>query len=327
MAIRQPDEYLWKPSAIMNSPRVEELSAMEELWYRRALDRAYDDVGLPADPVKAAKRIARDCTPEAAEKILEIFFVQKKIKNELKMVNLRQETARKRAINSLKKFSAAGKESGRKRREKKKLGPEQRSNDVQTSFDESQNIDEKTQKKAQKNEIKISEEKNSSPDNYQKTNQLDIEQRSNDVGTINKQTNNALKDPSYEGSKESVSVLPACEIFVGTVTAEISKRLDLKVLSTKLSWQTEAEIAFKNQFTADDFLECFDLLAKQRWRDGPIKPKHVTEYLPNLNKLRKEIEKQSNGQNSNGNKTTPQTPPDPAVSGSVRERLRAKKPT
>lgn len=127
--------------------------------------------------------------------------------------------------------------------------------------------------------------------------------------------------------KHKIVSVPAREIFLGTVTAEISKRLDLKVLSTKLAWQTEAEIAFKNQFTADDFLECFDLLTQQHWRDGPVKPKHVTEYLPKLNKLRKEIEKQSNGQTSNGNKTTPQTPPDPAISGSVRERLRAKKPT
>lgn len=131
MALRKPDAYLWKPSAIMNSRRVEKLSALEELWYRRALDRAFDDNGISADPAEAAIRIGRKCTSTAAEKILRIFF-KPKPRDPSMMVNGVQEIERKNAIKALKKFSDAGKESGRKRREKKQLNAERRSNDVAT---------------------------------------------------------------------------------------------------------------------------------------------------------------------------------------------------
>lgn len=147
MAIRQPDEYLWNPGNMLNSERVGDLSPLEELWYRRALDRAYDDKGISSDPAKAATRIGRECTVEAAEKILKIFFVPKP-RDPSKMVNPRQEIARKKAVKSLKKFSDAGKESGRKRRERKKLDTERRLNDERTinkqinkdsSYEESKN--------------------------------------------------------------------------------------------------------------------------------------------------------------------------------------------
>jgi hypothetical protein len=131
MAIKKPDAYLWTPSAILNSPRVEDLSPLEELWYRRALDRSFDDEGISSDPVKAAIRIGRKCTPAAAEKILRIFFVPKP-RDPSKVINPRQEIERKNAIKALKKFSDAGKESGRKRREKKALEAERRSNNVAT---------------------------------------------------------------------------------------------------------------------------------------------------------------------------------------------------
>lgn len=100
-----------------------------------------------------------------------------------------------------------------------------------------------------------------------------------------------------EEFKEIVSVTHACEIFVGTVTAELQKRMDLKTLPSKIEWQQQAEWAHVNGFTADQFLECYDLLKRQHWRSGPVKPKHVSENLPNLQKLRTEIAKQSNGKN------------------------------
>ena len=88
---------------------------------------------------------------------------------------------------------------------------------------------------------------------------------------------------------------PLREIYIGTVTAELAKRMDLKTLPAKLEWQREAEWSAHNGFTSDQFLEAYDLLKQQKWRDGPVKPKHVTEHLPQLAKLRKEIEKQKNG--------------------------------
>lgn len=105
-------------------------------------------------------------------------------------------------------------------------------------------------------------------------------------------------DSSKEEIKKTVSVPHAGEIFVGTVTAELQKRMDLKTLPSKLEWQSHAEWAHVNGFTADQFLECYDLLKRQHWRDGPVKPKHVAENLPNLQKLRNEIENQNNGKNN-----------------------------
>ena len=98
---------------------------------------------------------------------------------------------------------------------------------------------------------------------------------------------------------ESVGPPPVHEIFAGTVEAEISKRLDVKTLPAKLEWHRAADWAHDNGFTADHFLECYDLLKTQRWRDGPVKPKHVTENLPNLGKLRQEIEKQNGAHSGN----------------------------
>lgn len=84
---------------------------------------------------------------------------------------------------------------------------------------------------------------------------------------------------------------PYEEIFIGTILAGLAQRMDVKTLSAKLDWQKAGRWAIANDFTADHFLECFELLQKQHWRYGPVKPSHVTENLPNLKKLRDEIAK------------------------------------
>lgn len=127
--------YLWYPKDIFDSERVDNLSAAEECWYRRALDRAWGDEGIVADPAKAAKRIGKKCTTKAAAMILKTFFVPKK-KDPSKMVNLRQEKERKKYEDNFRKKSEAGKRSGQKRRQKKDLTPEQRSNGVQGVFEQ-----------------------------------------------------------------------------------------------------------------------------------------------------------------------------------------------
>lgn len=116
------------------------------------------------------------------------------------------------------------------------------------------------------------------------------ELRSNTTATRIENTEDSSKE---ESRIVSVGDPPIREIFVGTVTAELEKRLDVKSLPSKLEWQRSAEWAFENGFTSDQFLECHELLKKQHWRDGPIKPKHLSENLPNLQKLRDEITKQS----------------------------------
>jgi hypothetical protein len=114
------------------------------------------------------------------------------------------------------------------------------------------------------------------------------------------QTPKQIPTPSSSSSSSSseedlnpVSVPPLREIFVGTVEAEIAKRMEISTLPSKLEWHKAAEWAHHNGFTADHFLECYDLLKSQNWRDGPVKPSIVTDNLPNLGKLRAEIEKQN----------------------------------
>jgi hypothetical protein len=115
----------------------------------------------------------------------------------------------------------------------------------------------------------------------------------NSVITAKERSYNNLNTNTKEEFKDNESVrVPVRDIFIGTVTSELTKRLDLKTLPAKLEWEHQADWAHANGFTSDDFLECHDLLTRQHWRDGPVKPKHVTENLPNLGKLRKEIEKQ-----------------------------------
>lgn len=86
--------YLWYPKDVLSSGRVESLSAEEECWYRRALDRSWLDEGIPSDPALCSRYIGKGCTPEAAVTILDIFFEPKK-KDTSKMVNARQEKERK----------------------------------------------------------------------------------------------------------------------------------------------------------------------------------------------------------------------------------------
>lgn len=123
--------YLWYPKDIFDSERVDNLSAAEECWYRRALDRSWGDEGITADPVRAAKRIGKNCTTKAAEMILKTFFIPKK-KDPTRMVNERQEKERKKYEDNFRKKSNAGKASGAKRRQLKELGVEHRSDSVQT---------------------------------------------------------------------------------------------------------------------------------------------------------------------------------------------------
>lgn len=87
---------------------------------------------------------------------------------------------------------------------------------------------------------------------------------------------------------------PVREIFIGTVVSNIAKRKGIKKFpgTSQSEWTAAAEFAFDNGFTQEEFLECFDLLGQQEWRNSPVRGKHVAESLPDLQKLRKEINKQ-----------------------------------
>lgn len=123
--------YLWYAQDILLSGRVDSLSAQEECWYRRALDYAWIDGGLSADPAVAALRIKKGCSPKAAQKLMEMFFVPDK-KDAAKVVNEKQEILRKKLREKIKKLSKAGKASAAKRTKTKELPPPDEGNKCST---------------------------------------------------------------------------------------------------------------------------------------------------------------------------------------------------
>lgn len=79
------------------------------------------------------------------------------------------------------------------------------------------------------------------------------------------------------------------------VVSGVLKEFGLKKLSAtdKRAWQQASVLAFENDFSPDEFLECLALLRKQHWRTSAVKPQHVTENLPNLVRLRAEAIEQA----------------------------------
>src|SRR4051812_44900586 len=120
-----PEAFLWYPRRFLQSRKVKmKLTGEEELWYRRALDNSWFDEGMPADPKEFADVVERDCTPEAAQKIISMFFEPKK-GDPKTVVNPFQEELREDWNEKQSKYQKGGIHSGRKRREIKRLGDEQ----------------------------------------------------------------------------------------------------------------------------------------------------------------------------------------------------------
>lgn len=116
--------YLMYPGDILSSGRVAALKPLEELWYRRAIDLGWEPGGMPADPAEFAGWVGRGCTAESAKKIIDKFYEPHK-KDVSMVVQPRQEIERKKFIKKSKERSKAGIESGRKRRERRRLADEQ----------------------------------------------------------------------------------------------------------------------------------------------------------------------------------------------------------
>ena len=114
--------YLMYPDDILASGRVNSLEPLEELWYRRAIDLGWKNLGMPSDPVEFAGWVGRGCTPEAAEKIIKKMYVPHK-KDPSKVINERQEKERKILKAKRKKKSDAGK-LGMAKRWKQKGNPD-----------------------------------------------------------------------------------------------------------------------------------------------------------------------------------------------------------
>lgn len=86
----------------------------EEGAYRRALDNAWKEGSVPADPKACARVIGNGCTPKIAQKVLEMCFVPMP-KNASRMVNLKMEKIRKEQEQKYKNKSTTGKKNIAKR--------------------------------------------------------------------------------------------------------------------------------------------------------------------------------------------------------------------
>lgn len=129
--VEKSPAYLWYPGDMLSSGNVAELSASEECWYRRALDFAWKDGGVPSDPEKFAKRIGKGCTKKAAEMILGTFFVVDPKRPDIAL-NKKQEKIRKDRKQKSAKSKEAGRLSGISRRKQKQLTIEQTLNGTRT---------------------------------------------------------------------------------------------------------------------------------------------------------------------------------------------------
>lgn len=96
-----------------------------------------------------------------------------------------------------------------------------------------------------------------------------------------------------EKPSEAASPLVAKEsegktILISQVLSGIKKELGLKRHSPgqERDWANYAGLAFDNGFTASEFLECFTLLRKQKWRTGAVSADQVSKNLSELPKLR-----------------------------------------
>jgi hypothetical protein len=101
--------YRWYPKDILGSLRVAAMTAAEECWYRRALDFAWLNEGIPADPVRLSRIVGKKCTKAGAEIVLSMFTpspTDSKI-----YINERQEIERQKQKEWSEKSSNGGKKS------------------------------------------------------------------------------------------------------------------------------------------------------------------------------------------------------------------------
>jgi len=73
--------------------------------------------------------------------------------------------------------------------------------------------------------------------------------------------------------------------FLGETIEGIKKKLNITfTLPNEPLWKQSISWAFMNKFSVSDYLDCFDYLSNQKWRNSAVKPNHVTENLPTFRK-------------------------------------------
>lgn len=113
---------------------------------------------------------------------------------------------------------------------------------------------------------------------------------------------------SKELKKEEENTQEAGEpSFAEKVLEGIKAELNILQLHNEPMWGIALENAEKNKFSVDHVLETFRLMQAQKWRNSPIRPDTLLENLPNIVKLREEIETQNNGRKPDPGRPQPTT--------------------
>jgi hypothetical protein len=112
-----------------------------------------------------------------------------------------------------------------------------------------------------------------------------------------------LNPNSNSNTNPNASATPAVAGGDGLAEAEhqslvvtgVKREFGLKKLSAadQRAWQQASVLAFENDFTPDEFLECLALLRNQKWRTSAVKPQHVVDNLTILPRLRAEAAEQA----------------------------------
>lgn len=68
----------------------------------------------------------------------------------------------------------------------------------------------------------------------------------------------------------------------------VKESFGLVTLAREHEWVDAGIWSHDNGFSVEQFIECIQLLKSQDWRTGPVKAEHVTNNLPNIQKLRDE---------------------------------------
>lgn len=112
-----------------------------------------------------------------------------------------------------------------------------------------------------------------------------------------------IPESTHSDSGSGVREFPEVEIeacpehpelsFAEQVLDGIRSELGILQLTNEPLWLIEIERAQKNGFSVEHCLETFRLMRQQKWRNSPVKFESWSDNLPNLEKLRDEIENQN----------------------------------
>lgn len=109
-----------------------------------------------------------------------------------------------------------------------------------------------------------------------------------------------INSESAPEKPESLSVYNNSQNQVEQIIEGLRRRMRLNILPEEQLWIDAASYALINNFTAEHFLECYDLLCRAKWRRGRLKPEIVKNHLHEIERLRLEDASTEEAQSNNG---------------------------